>query len=68
MIKPWLKKLSRAKQENIDRSKYLRLDKNERVIKLEDKFLSYLKKSINTFNLTSYPNIDKIYEPKKCFA
>ena len=62
MIKPWLKKLSRAKQENIDRSKYLRLDKNERVIKLEDKFLSYLKKSINTFNLTSYPNIDKIYK------
>jgi len=62
MIKPWLNKLSRAKQEGIDRSKYLRLDKNERVIKLESKFLSYLKKSINTFNLTSYPNIDKIYK------
>ena len=61
MKKNWLKKLKRIKPENIDRSKFLRLDKNERVVDFEKSFISYLKKSINTFQLTAYPDIDKIY-------
>tara|TARA_A100001015_G_C14742338_1_gene614185 strand:- start:52 stop:243 length:192 start_codon:yes stop_codon:yes gene_type:complete len=43
-MKPWLEKLKRAKPEIIDRSNYLRLDKNERVIDFDKKFLNYLKK------------------------
>ena len=62
MNKPWLKNLIRLKSERIDRSKFLRLDKNERVVKFESEFLSFLKKSINTYNLAAYPNIEKIYD------
>ena len=59
-MKPWLEKLKRAKPEIIDRSNYLRLDKNERVIDFDKKFLNYLKKNLNTFHLSAYPNISKI--------
>ena len=48
MNKPWLKNLIRLKPDQIDRSKFLRLDKNERVIEFESKFLNFLRKSLNT--------------------
>ncbi len=62
MNKPWLKNLIRLKPDQIDRSKFLRLDKNERVIEFESKFLNFLRKSLNTYNLSAYPNIEKIYD------
>ena len=55
-----VKKIHRSNQDLLDRSKYLRLDKNERVIPFEKKFLKFLKKKIGTFNLSAYPNTDKI--------
>ena len=59
-MKTWLTKINRSNPELIDRSKFLRLDKNERVIPFEKKFLKILKKKINTFNLTAYPDTFKI--------
>ena len=59
-MKSWLKKIHRSNQDLLDRSKYLRLDKNERVIPFEQKFLTFLKKKIGTFNLSAYPNTNKI--------
>ncbi len=44
MKKNWIKNIIRILPDNIDRSKFLRLDKNERVINFERKFLGYLKK------------------------
>ena len=60
MNKKWLKKIQRLQPDILDRSKYLRLDKNERIIDFEKKFLLFIKKNINTFHLSSYPNIEKI--------
>ena len=60
LMKNWLKKIHRSNQDIFDRSKYLRLDKNERVIPFEQKFLKFLKKKIGTFNLSAYPNTNKI--------
>lgn len=60
LMKNWLKKIHRSNPEFIDRSKYLRLDKNERVIPFEKKFLKFLKGKINTFNLSAYPSTNKI--------
>ena len=37
-MKKWLSKIDRINHETIDRSKYLRLDKNERVINFEKNF------------------------------
>ena len=54
LMKSWLKKIHRSNQDLLDRSKYLRLDKNERVIPFEQKFLKFLKKKIGTFNLSAY--------------
>ena len=59
-MKNWLKKIHRSSPDIIDRSKYLRLDKNERVVAFENKFLKFLKKKIDTFNLAAYPNTNKI--------
>ena len=60
LMKNWLKKIHRSSPDIIDRSKYLRLDKNERVVAFEKKFLEFLKRKIDTFNLSAYPNTDKI--------
>ncbi len=60
MKKIWLNKVNRFPHDTLDRSKFLRLDKNERVIEFEKSFLVYLKKKVNTFNLTSYPNVSEI--------
>lgn len=65
LMKNWLKKIHRSNQDLLDRSKYLRLDKNERVVPFEKKFLSFLKKKINTYNLSAYPNT---YRIKKLIA
>ncbi len=59
-MKKWLNKVVRAEPEILDRSKYLRLDKNERVIKFETRFVNFLKKNINSYHLSSYPNTYKI--------
>ena len=61
MLKPWLKRIKRYESESLDRSKYLRLDKNERTIKFENFFLKYLKSKIDTYNLAAYPSLGKIY-------
>ena len=58
-MKKWLNKIDRLAQDSLDRSKYLRLDKNERVIQFEKRFLEYLKK-IDSFNLSAYPNTLRI--------
>ena len=42
-MKNWISKIKRSEPENIDRSKYLRLDKNERVIDFNQFFLKELK-------------------------
>ncbi len=60
MKKTWLKKITRHGLVDIDRSKYLRLDKNERVIEFERKFLDYLKKKINTHLVSAYPDLLKL--------
>ncbi len=59
-MKNWLQKIHRLNPGIIDRSKYLRLDKNERVIPFEKKFINFLKKKINTYNLSAYPDTLKI--------
>jgi histidinol-phosphate aminotransferase len=59
-MKPWLKKVNRLEPIIINRSKFLRLDKNERVINFEKKFLNYLKKKINSYFVSAYPEISKI--------
>ena len=43
-----VKKIHRSSPDIIDRSKYLRLDKNERVVVFEKKFLEFLKEKIDT--------------------
>lgn len=63
--KNWIYKVTRYSQENINRENFLRLDKNERVIEFEKKFLNFLKKKINTYNISAYPNT---YEVKKLIA
>ena len=60
MKKNWLNNFKRFSPKNFDRSKFLRLDKNERVIDLNKSFLINLKKKLNTFEITAYPNIQKI--------
>jgi histidinol-phosphate aminotransferase len=58
--KTWLNKINRHQPDKIDREKFLRLDKNERVIKFEKRFIKYLKKKINTFNISAYPDTNRI--------
>ncbi len=57
--KNWLSKINRHQFDTDDREKFIRLDKNERVIKFEKIFINFLKKKINTFNISSYPDINK---------
>ncbi len=60
MRKYWLKNLKREKTLNFNRSNFLRLDKNERVINFDKIFLSTLKKKLSSFEISSYPNIGRI--------
>ena len=43
-MKNWLNNISRMRGEDFPRSKYLRLDKNERVINFPNSFLNLIKK------------------------
>ena len=61
MKKSWISKIKRIRGENYDRSKFLRLDKNERVIPFDQKFLKFLKKNISSNLLSAYPYIEEIY-------
>ena len=60
MKKNWLNNFHRIKSENFDRSNFLRLDKNERIIDFNKIFLKHLKKKLDTFEIASNPNIEKI--------
>ena len=60
MKKIWLKKVLRHELVDLDRKKYLRLDKNERVIEFEKKFLNFLKRKINTHTISAYPDLLKL--------
>ena len=61
MKKVWISKIKRIRGENYDRSKFLRLDKNERVIPFNQKFLKFLKKNISSDLLSAYPFIEEVY-------
>ncbi len=61
-MKNWLKNISRMRGEDFSRSKYLRLDKNERVINFPISFLNLIKKNISSYHLSAYPDIEKIYK------
>lgn len=56
-----LYKIIREKPYDFDRSKYIRLDKNEKVIRFGKNFLNHLKKKVNSYHISSYPNIEKTY-------
>ncbi len=62
MKKNWISKIKRARGEDFDRLKFLRLDKNERVISFETEFIDHLKKKISSNIISSYPQIEKIYK------
>jgi histidinol-phosphate aminotransferase len=55
MFEKRLLKIERLNNYNIDKSKFLRLDANERVIPFSKKDLNFLKKKVNNTNLQSYP-------------
>lgn len=58
----WLNKINRVRGEKFSRSKYLRLDKNERVTDFSNKFVKQIKSRINSFHLSAYPEVEKIYD------
>jgi len=55
MFNQHLKKINRISNYNFDRSKYLCLDKNERIVPFRNKILSDLKKNISNNIIQSYP-------------
>jgi len=57
-----LNKVYRNRGETISRYKYLRLDKNERVTNFSNYFVKKLKNKLNSFHLSAYPEIEKIYK------
>ena len=61
-MKNWLKNINRYRGENFSRSRYLRLDKNERVINFPNYFLKLVKKKISSYDLSAYPDIERIYK------
>ena len=61
MKKNWFKNIKRFRGDTFDRSKYLRLDKNERVIEFEKEFINYIKKNLKSHLFSSYPYIDEVY-------
>ena len=59
MFEKRLLKINRDDNYNIDKSKFLRLDANERVIPFSKKDLNFLKKIVNNNILQSYPTYRK---------
>ena len=61
MISDHLKKIKRINTSNFERSKYLRLDANERSLPFEKKVLKKFKEEVNNFTVQAYPkNNNKI--------
>lgn len=61
MFNKHLKKIDRTSYYNFDRSKYLRLDRNERTIPFNEKVLKDLKNNIFSNTIQSYPmEVDKL--------
>ncbi len=59
--KKHLKDLKRIKNPTVNRTGYLRLDKNENIIGLPQEFVDILRKEVNSDFLTTYPEIDSLY-------
>ena len=55
-----LKKLKRDKVSFFSRKSFLRLDKNEKVDNFNFKMLN--KINLNSFDLTAYPEVGKVYK------
>jgi histidinol-phosphate aminotransferase len=55
MINTRLQKIKRDNNYNFDRSNFLRLDANERIIDFTKKEIKNIKKTINSYNIQSYP-------------
>jgi len=60
--KDYLKKIERFGNPKEDRLKYLRLDKNENIVTIDNKFIGLLRKEITSDFLTAYPQIYPLYE------
>lgn len=56
-----IKKIYRKENLIFDRTKYIRLDKNERVNSFQKFFLNKIKSKLNSNTITTYPNLKKIY-------
>ena len=56
-----IKKIYRKENLIFDRTKYIRLDKNERVNSFQKFFLNRIKSKLNSNTITTYPNLKKIY-------
>ena len=55
MFQKHLKKIDRTSDYNFDRTKYLRLDRNERTISFNQKIIKNLRKKIVSSLVQSYP-------------
>ena len=64
LMKNWLQKIHRLSPDIIDRSKYLRLDKNERVIPFDKELIRFLKKKTQ---LILFICISKYFKNKKTY-
>lgn len=64
MIEPkfHLKKITRSTPENYDRSKFLRLDKNEDIIGLPDDFVQKVLSEVTPNIISTYPQTDVLYK------
>lgn len=56
-----IKKIYRKENLIFDRTKYIRLDKNERVSDFQKFFLNKIKSELNSNIITTYPNLKKLY-------
>lgn len=57
-----INQIQRKNNSSLERSNYFRLDKNERIVKFEDLFMKNIKKELNSNQLTTYPNLKKVYK------
>jgi histidinol-phosphate aminotransferase len=56
-----IKKIYRKENFIYDRTKYIRLDKNERINNFQKYFLNKIKSKLNSNTITTYPNLKKLY-------
>ena len=57
-----IEKVYRTSDEHIDRSNYLRLDKNERIKPFSANFLNTLREKVNDEVITMYPDPEPLYQ------